>query len=135
MFYNTERKFFIKKNSTLPVLKYPLNQHLLERYDIAEDMLDDVAITFSMINEDTGIYHIANVEAQLIINENRPLYPDEVKYTLTYQFTEKQTSIVGLFRGEFKLDFLGENCGKITIPNNDKIIILISDSITKTTVI
>ena len=135
MFYNTERKFFIKKNSTLPVLKYPLNQHLLERYDITNEMMGDVAVTFSMINEDTGIYYIANVEAQLIISNDRPMYPDEVKYTLAYQFNVKETSKIGLFRGEFKLDFLGENCGKITIPTDGKIVILISDSITKTTVV
>ena len=136
MFYDTERKFFIKKNSTLPVLKYPLRQHLMERYDITDEMMEDVGVTFSMINEDTGVYQIANVEAQLIINDDRALYPDEVKYTLTYQFNEKQTSKVGLYRGEFKLDFLGDNnCGKITIPNDNKIIIIISDSITKTTVI
>jgi len=135
MIYNIERKFFIKKNSTLPVLKYPLDQHLLERYDITDEMLGNVAVTFSMINEDTGIYHIANVEAQLIINNDRAKYPDETKYTLAYQFTEKQTSKVGLYRGDFKIDFLGENCGKITIPDDNDIIIIVSDSYTKTTVI
>jgi len=135
MFYDTERKFFIKKGSTLPVLKYPIRQHLLERYDITDDMMENVAITFSMINEDTGIYHVANVEAQLIINNNRSKYPDEVKYTLVYNLSEKETKNIGLFKGEFKLDFLGNNCGKITLPDNDYITIVISDSITKTTVI
>ena len=98
-------------------------------------MMENVAITFSMINEDTGIYQIANVEAQLIVNDDRGVYPDEVKYTLTYQFSEKETSKIGLFRGDFKMDFLGENCGKISIPTDDDIIIIISDSYTKTTVI
>ena len=135
MFYNTERKFYIKKNSTLPVLKYPLRQNILEEYDITDDMMENVAVTFSMINEDTGIYHIANVEAKLIINEDRGVYPDEIKYTLAYQFSEKETSKIGLFRGDFKLDFLGENCGKISIPTDDDIIIIISNSYTKTTVI
>jgi len=37
--------------------------------------------------------------------------------------------------GEFKLDFLGQGCGKLTLPVDSQINIVISDSITKTTVI
>ena len=127
--------FFIKKDSTLPVLKYPLTQHTMEQYDITPDMLENVAVTFSMIEADSGLYRIANVAGNLVINNNRPDYPDEVQYTLTYQFKLSQTSKAGRYLGEFKLDFLGENCGKITLPTQNQINIQISDSTTKTTVI
>ena len=127
--------FFIKKLSTLPKVKYSLDQRILEKYDITEEMLQDVAITFSMIDEN-GIYRIANVEAELIVNTDRPTYPDETKYTLAYQFTEKQTSKAGKYYGEFVIDFLGENsCGKIKFPVDDFLSIVIQDSITKTTVV
>lgn len=127
--------FFIKKDSTLPVLKYPLTQHTMEQYDITPDMLENCAVTFSMIDADTGLYRIANVAGNLVINNNRPEYPDEVQYTLTYKFKLPQTRKAGRYLGEFKLDFLGEDCGKITLPTQNQINIQISDSSTKTTVV
>jgi len=127
--------FFIKKDSTLPVLKYPLTQFAMEQYDITPDMLENVGVTFSMIEADTGLYRIANVAGSLVVNNNRPEYPDELEYTLTYKFKLPQTRKAGRFLGEFKLDFLGEYCGKITLPTQNKINIQISDSNTKTTVV
>jgi len=129
------KNFFIKKDSTLPELKYPLTQHTMEQYDITPDMLENVAVTFSMMEANTGIYHVANVAGSLVINNNRPEYPDEVQYTLTYKFKLNQTAKAGRYLGNFTIDFLGENCGKIGLPVNGFIDILISDSLTKTTVI
>ena len=133
------KNFFIKKDSTLPELKFPLTQHLREQYDISDDMLDNVGVTFSMIDAETGTYRIANVPASLVINRDRVNYPDEEEYTLTYRFKETQTSKVGRFYGEFKIDFLpfdgNDGCGKITTPTQGHINIIISDGITKTTVI
>ena len=127
--------FFIKKDSTLPELKYPLIQHTMEQYNITPDMLENVAVTFSMIEADSGLFQIANIAGNLIVNNDRPEYPDEVQYTLTYRFKLPQTAKAGRYLGEFKLDFLGEHCGKITLPTQGLINILISDGITKTTVI
>lgn len=131
--------FFIKKDSTLPELKYPLTQHTMEQYDITPDMLENVAVTFSMQEANTGIYRIANAAANLVVNNNRPEYPDEVQYTLTYRFKLNQTAKAGRFYGEFKLDFIsiGDDggCGKITLPTQNQINIQISEGITKTTVI
>jgi len=128
--------FFIKKDSTLPELKYPLTQHTMQQYDITPDMLENVAVTTSMINTNTGIYRIANAAGNLVINNNRLEYPDEVQYTLIYRFKLPQTAKAGRYQAEFVIDFLGnENCGKIKLPVNGYINIIISDSITKTTVI
>lgn len=127
--------FLIKKDSTLPELKYPLTQQLRDQYDITEDMLENVAVTFSMVDADTGLYRIANVAANLVIINNGASNPDEEKYTLTYRFKLRQTAKAGRFLGEFKLDFLGENCGKITLPTQGQINIIISDGITKTSLV
>lgn len=129
--------FFIKKDSTLPELKYPLIQQVREQYDISDDMLENVAVTFSMIDADSGLYRIANVPANLVICKDRASNPDEEYYTLSYRFKLKDTRKAGRFLGEFKIDFLGENigCGKLTLPVNGQINILVSDGITKTTVI
>lgn len=127
---------YIKENSTLPKIKFPLTQGLMERYDITNEMMENVGITFSMIDENTGIYRIANAEATLGIIENVYERLDESKYTLIYKPKLKDTKKSGLYRGEFKLDFLGDNCGgKITLPTDDTLQIVIGDSITKTTVI
>jgi len=137
MDYSTFRlnDFFIKKDSTLPELKYPLTQKVREQYDLTDDMLENVAVTFSMMDANTGLYRIANVAANLVISNERAEYPDELQYTLMYKFKLPQTAKAGRFLGEFKVDFLGENCGKITLPTNGFINIMISDSLTKTTVV
>ncbi len=129
--------FFIKKDSTLPELKYPLIQPIMEKYNITEDMLENVAITFSMIDAETGLYRIANVPASLVINNDRPNFPAEEKYTFIYRFTLRDTRKAGRYNAEFVIDFLGEQigCGKIKLPVNGYINVLISDSITKTTVV
>jgi hypothetical protein len=129
--------FFIKKDSTLPELKYPLIQQVMEMYNITDDMLENVAVTFSMIDAQTGLYRIANAPASLVISNDRPDSPAEEKYTFIYRFTLRNTKKAGRFLGEFKIDFLGDQigCGKITLPVDAQINILISDSITKTTVI
>ena len=44
--------FFIKKDSTLPELKYPLIQQVREKYNITDDMLENVGVTFSMMVSD-----------------------------------------------------------------------------------
>ena len=128
--------FFIKKDSNLPEIKYPLTQKIREEYDITDDMLENVAITFSMIDAETGLYRIANVPANIVFNNDRPQFPDELQYTLTYRLKLSQTTKVGRFYGEFCLDFLQPiSCGKLKLPVDGQINIIITDSITKTTVI
>jgi len=129
--------FFIKKDSTLPELKLPLTQHLREQYDITDEMLENVAVTFSMMEADTGRYRIANVAADLVVSNDREARPDEERYTLKYRFKLPQTAKAGRYLGEFKLDFLNPEygCGKITLPTEKLINIQISDSLTKTTVV
>jgi hypothetical protein len=129
--------FFIKKSSTYPLLKFPLTQKLMEQYDITEDMLENCAITFSMLHSDTGLYRIANVAANLVVNNDRNKFPDEEKYTLTYKFTRNNTSKAGNYWAEFCLDFLDEKyqCYKLKLPINGYINVIINDSITKTDVL
>lgn len=127
--------FFIKKNSTLPMLKYALSEWLMQKYGITEDMLDDCAITFSMYDVNNDIYRIANKAAKLVINDDFQAHPEDDKYTLVYKFSIADTSKAGEFDAEFKVDFLGDHCGKITFPVNEKIKVSIQDSLTKTKVI
>lgn len=132
--FNSRPTFFIKKNSTLPKLKFTLSEYLLAKYNISNDMLENCAITFSMQDSDNGVYKIANKAADLIVNDDFASNPSDEKYNLVYKFSLSDTSRAGIYLGEFKLDFLGEDqCGKITLPNTDKITIVVQDSLTKTT--
>lgn len=138
MSYSTfnNNEFFIEKGSTLPELKYVLTQDIMEKYNISADMLENVAVTFSMIEADSGRFRIANTPANFVVNNERPKYPNELQYTLMYRFKENQTKKVGRYLGEYVVDFLGEaGCGKIKFPVDGEINIIISDGITKTTVV
>jgi hypothetical protein len=129
--------FFIKKDSTLPELKYPLIQQVREKYNITDDMLENVAVSASMVDAQSGLYYIANVPANLVINYDKLGKPYEEKYTLIYRFKLKDTRKAGRYNFEFTIDFLGSQigCGKIKLPVENQINIVISDAITKTTVI
>jgi hypothetical protein len=127
--------FYIKQNSTMPLLKFPLTQKLMEKYGITADMLEGVAVTFSMINIETGNYKIANVTSNLVICPDRATNPSEEYYTLTHMFKLGDTNKPGRYSGEFCLDFLCEGCGKLKLPTESEINIIISGSITKTSVV
>lgn len=129
-------RFFIKQNSTLPELIYPLQKTFFDRYYIGDELIKYAVATFSMIEKDTGIYIIANSIASFEIVSNPYDISNLGKYLLKYRFKKRDTTKYGHFLGEFKVDFLSEpDFGKITIPSTGKIDILISPSITKTTLV
>jgi len=131
----TNKTFFIRKDSNYPLIKYPLLDKMLEKYDITEEMLENIAVTFSMIDSETGQYKVANSAGSLTIT-NTIDNPEEEKYTLTYKLKLSQTTKSGNFIGEFCIDFLDyKNCQKLKLPLEGQINIIITDSITKTTVI
>lgn len=129
--------FFIGQNSTFPVLYYPITSEIMEKYNITDDMMEYTSISFSMIDQDNGFYRIANVGADLVVNDDIIRKYRGSKYVLAYQFTVKQTRKSGVYLGEFKLDFLDEyeSCSKITLPATEPINIIIKDSITYSEVV
>lgn len=125
-------KFFIKRFSTLPHLEVDL-EDVSKKYNIKPDHWDSCAVTFSMYDKNNNIYKIANKEAELIVKERTFNLGDPYNYYLKYGFTQKDTSKFGDYTGEFKVDFLGKHpIGKLTIPNDGTIDIIIKDSITRT---
>ena len=98
--------FFIKKGDTLPEVKFPLTQKLMDKLDITDDLMENAAVTFSMINNETGLYVISNLPAEIIISDGDYINLNETKYTLSYRFREKDSKKVGFYSGNFTLDFL-----------------------------
>lgn len=98
--------FFIKQNSTLPELKFPLTKKMLEKYNITDELMENAAATFSMIDNETGKYVISNAPASIIISDGSYENLDETKYTLAYRFKRKDSKRIGFYSGKFTLDFL-----------------------------
>jgi hypothetical protein len=128
-YYN--KTYLVKRHSSYPLIKFLLTQDIREKYDITHEMMANCAVTFSMYNEETDTYKIANVAGDLLIIENEYQFLDEPNYALQYFFKSKDTNEVGVFKGEFKLTFLGEHCGIITLPASDPLQIIVQESITK----
>ena len=125
--------FFIKKGDTLPELKFQLTQRLMYKHDITDKMMENIAVTFSMIDKHSGQFRVANVSAGLKINEEYHNI-DDPKYELSYKFKSRDTRKEGEYYGEFKIDFLGDSCGSITFPTTNYLPIYVTKGITKTTV-
>ena len=99
--------FYIKQNSSLPELKFPLTKEIMEKYNITDELMQNAAVTFSMVDNNTGLYVISNVPAKLVINDDSEYFNlDETKYTLAYRFRLKDSKRVGFYSGKFTLDFL-----------------------------
>jgi hypothetical protein len=86
----------------LPVLNMMLvndGRHDFHRF---HEMIQNADITFSMVDIDTGAYKIANDPAFIMPVEDE-CCTDE--YMICYQFTKRQVSKPGVYRGYFTIDF------------------------------
>jgi hypothetical protein len=112
-------EFFIRKNSTLPKLMVEfINESRVGYHQTAQDLLG-ATITFSMIDEETGIIRYANLPATIELNTSTG------GYTLVYQFTRKTSSKTGRFYGEFTVI---NSKGVSVLPVRDVLNINITDS-------
>ena len=129
--------FNIKQNSTLPTLKMKLiNDGRNDFNKFAED-LENAAITFSMKDEKTGIYKVANKEGKIIL-KNLAYTDSKKEYYIGYEFTENDTSRPGIYIGEFKIIFFNENMeqnGSLIVPIGETLYIHIIDSFVKSDVV
>jgi len=93
--------FFIKKNSTLPYLSVELFVDGGTQYRNITDNFSSSTITFSMMDEESGIFKILDKPVSVV--ENYTTGDGLKSYRLKYQFTKKETSKIGNFIGIFKI--------------------------------
>ena len=115
-------EWFIKKNSTLPLLKVKLSQN--GRSDFMKDMssLLESEVFFSMTDVDTNIPKISSKNANIdtgITEDN------QFQIFVYYQFNKKQTSKLGRFKAEF---MVRNSDGILYQPLGDQLYINIIDS-------
>lgn len=95
-----------------------INESRVGYHQTAQDLLG-ATITFSMIDEETGIIRYANLPATIELNTSTG------GYTLVYQFTRKTSSKTGRFYGEFTVI---NSKGVSVLPVRDVLNINITDS-------
>jgi hypothetical protein len=117
-------EFFIKKNATLPVLKMQVLNNGRHEYKTFMNLLETATISFTMINEATGIPKIANAPAYITdkIFENPNA---DREYYVYYLFSQKDTNKVGRYQGQFVLAL---NNGTLICPIREDLYINITDS-------
>ena len=117
--------FNINKNSTLNKLKLELIQDGRNDFHKFHEKVQNATITFSMTDIITGVLRIgkspANIE--LVIPQSDCVGEE---YYLTYQFTQKQTSISGRYLGTFEIIFL-DGSGTLIVPIAEPLYINILD--------
>ena len=109
-------EFFIRKNSTLPLLEINLIKDGRTDYRYDKTVLTASTIYFNMKNVSDNVYKIAKGVCTYSVNDD----------TIYYQFTKKNTKTVGRFETEFDIY---TNQGLIKLPLRDKLFVNILDSI------
>jgi hypothetical protein len=123
--------FFIKKNATLPLLKMQVVQDGRSDYQGFMESLADATISFTMINEATGIPKIVSRPAYIV--ELIGLDPNALpEYYVYYRFTKRDTNTVGRYVGQFLIKYnqglLGGPQGDLIVPLRDELFINIQES-------
>ena len=125
--------FFINKNSELPALKMEFVQNGDVDFKQLAKELENVSISFSMRNKETGVFKVVSSPAILELKDT--IYPDLTpEYYIVYNWKLKDTNQVGTFIGEFNIIFHNEN--KILIaPVRETLEIIVQDSFSKSNVV
>jgi hypothetical protein len=128
--------FTIRKNSTLPTLKYDITYLVAADATLAEKLKSGV-VTFSMVDKATSQFIIANKTGKLAVEKPATHIVgtlNGLKYYLTYKWTRRDTSKLGEFRGEFRLDFIDGTSDSMVFPESPEAInISIVSTLTTTT--
>lgn len=117
-------EFFIKRNSTLPVLKMQIVKDGRSDYEDFMRLIESSAIIFSMNDTETGnpkiISNPAGFVSKTFIDPNTP-----TEYYLYYKFTKRDTNRVGRYEGQF---LLTSDSGDLIVPIREPLFINIGES-------
>jgi hypothetical protein len=118
-------EFHINKNSTLPVLKLELIRDGRNDFEKFWEQVENSTLTFTMTDIVTGVIRVGKAVAEYeLVMPQSDCVGDE--YYLTYQFTEKQTSVAGRYVGKFEITFL-DGSGKLIVPIREELFINVLD--------
>jgi hypothetical protein len=100
------QEFFLLKDSTNPILEMELIDD--GRYSFQKSYfnqaLQDSNVTFTMINEETGVPKISKAKANIVLANNDSC---EEHYVLQYKWQPRDVNKVGYYQGFFTITFNG----------------------------
>ena len=129
--------FVINRNATLPTLKMEVindGRNDFWRCFVALQATEPGAVTFSMWNQDTGIYKIANAPCAIMFDEDGGC---EERYYIQYAWKDGDTDEAGIFNGTFRIRFndnyvadgvLNPPVGDLVIPLEEDLTIIINNN-------
>lgn len=100
------QEFFIVKGSINPSLEMELicdGRHNFHK-SLINNALQDSVVTFSMIDEETGILKISKAKANIVLSNDNGC---EEHYILQYKWNKRDTSKEGVYKGWFNIEFNG----------------------------
>lgn len=119
-------EFFIKKNTTLPLLKVELTKDGVNMFTDFMDDLEKATIFFSMNDVATGTKKIVNQRGYITSKEF--VDPDtNTEYYIYYKFRPQDTNRVGRYEGEFFISIPDK--GVLKTPIRETLFINVQDSI------
>jgi len=119
-------EFFIKKNTTLPLLKVELTKDGVNMFTDFMDDLEKATIFFSMNDVATGTKKIVNQRGYITSKEF--VDPDtNTEYYIYYEFRPQDTNRVGRYEGEFFISIPDK--GVLKTPIRETLFINVQDSI------
>lgn len=128
--------FSIRQNATLPTLKMKLFRDGRNDYNNIDELLENAAITFAMREQATGVYKVANKQANILLKD--PCLTElKPEYYISYNFTEEETNKAGIYLGEFKIIFFNglTPSGELIVPISEQLYIHVLDSFVKSDVV
>jgi len=113
--------FYINKGATLPILKLELIKDGRNDFNKFHDKIQNANITFTMTDVVTGVKRIACKTADIeeVLPKNNCICEE---FYLTYQFTQKETSVAGRYAAHFEINFL-DGSGTLIVPIREELFV------------
>lgn len=132
------KQFNINKDATLPYLEIEPIMNGRNTFRKLYEALQNADISFSMKNIDTGIWKIANAQANIVNSTEQGC---EDRFKIQYRWKTRDTKEAGRYLAQFKIKFLNDIVsgdtifpkGELIVPIYEDIIVNIMDNSIKTT--
>lgn len=132
------KQFNINKDATLPYLEIEPVMNGRNTFRKLYEALQNADISFSMKNIDTGIWKIANAQANIVNSTEQGC---EDRFKIQYRWKTRDTKEAGRYIAQFKIKFLNDIVsgdtifpkGELIVPIYEDIIVNIMDNSIKTT--
>ena len=101
------KQFNINKDATLPYLEIEPVMNGRNTFRKLYEALQNADISFSMKNIDTGIWKIANAQANIVNSTEQGC---EDRFKIQYRWKTRDTKEAGRYLAQFKIKFFKRYC-------------------------